>query len=45
MLLSGLGGGYVSELNPVYEFILNFVWNMYDYRQCMFDILLEDPGW
>ena len=45
MLLSGLGGSYVSEWNLIYKSILNFVWNMYDNRQCMYDILLEGPGW
>ena len=45
MLLSGLGGSYVSEWNPIYKAILNFVWNLYDNRQRMYDILLEGPGW
>ena len=43
MLLSGLGGIYVAEWNPIS--ILNFVWNMYDNRQSMYDILLEGSGW
>ena len=45
MLLSGLGGSYVSEWNPIYKAILNFVWNLYDNRERMYDILLEGPGW
>ena len=41
----GLGGSYVSEWNPIYKSILNFVSNMYDNRQRMYDIFLEGPGW